>query len=175
MARVTSNYDEIAALLDEIVRGFDFQVPGAEGSLGRDLVGLVAQGIYDRSVPGARAPGGSTWEANEPKYASRKLRRFQAAQPGLRTGKMLSLDSLKGRPQIAPDHVEMVYGTGDPPGQSSRSGAEVKPYERQVADDVYARYFSERRPFYELDPDIDATLIEASGKALDEYLGQFGV
>src|SRR5690242_4486710 len=110
MADITSNIDDVSRDIESLIASFDFTSPGKDASLGEDLAGLIAERIIDRSVPDAKAPDGSTWAANEARYAAYKRKKFAADQPGILSGQMLSLESVKGRLTIDPDRLEMTYG-----------------------------------------------------------------
>src|SRR4051812_11189637 len=98
-----SNIDEINAWMDDVIDGIVFTMPGVDQSLGRDLAGAVAEGIADRSVPDAKDPDGGTWDDNREPYKSWKAAKYDAYQPGILTGQMLSLESLLGETAIAAD------------------------------------------------------------------------
>jgi hypothetical protein len=164
-----SNGEEIERLLAELVAGFDFTVKGKDGSLGKDMAGSAAEGIVDRSVPEAIAPDGSVWPSNAEKYAKWKARKYAANQPGLRTGQMLSKQSIMGETVIGPDVVEMRYGTGTPPA-SAENGTDLTQSDQDITDIEKAFFFSAERPFYGLDQDIADKLGAEAGEALGEYL-----
>jgi hypothetical protein len=170
MASVDSNADQVAAALGALVGSFDFTRPGKDQSLGRDLARTVARGIQRRSVPGATAPDGSSWAANEPEYARRKRAKYAADQPGIRTGQMLSLESLVGETTVAPDSVEMRYGTGEPPRRAA-NGAELTKGDAATTDRAKAGYFTDSgRPFYGLDAEIAGECRALAAEALKDHL-----
>ncbi len=163
----SDNSDQVGQWLDQLVDTFQFDTPGKDQSLGRDLAGVVAEGIRDRSVPDAKAADGSTWPPNVPKWAARKRRKYSVDQPGILTGQMLSLEALIGEVRISGDVVELVYGTGS---SASGEGADA-PTDRQKAD-----WFSNgtdwapERPFFELDDEIAASAVATSADALGQHL-----
>ena len=169
MAKLESNLSAVVAEIDRLVQSFDFTIPGKDQSLGRDLAGVVAMGIRDRSVPGRKAPDGSTWDDNEPRYAAKKRAKYDADQPNVRTGQMLSLESLKGRTAISADDVTMEYGT-DTPAASALNGTTLTKGDTAVTDVEKAGYCSERRPFYGLDDTIGDAVRTAAAEALGDYL-----
>ena len=169
MATLDSNLDEVARLLDQLIAGFNFTRTGKEQSLGRDLAAKTAEGIHDRSVPGRLAPDGSQWDDNEPKYAAKKRAKYDADQPNVRTGQMLSLASLKGKTEVGPDLVVMTYGLDAPPG-SALNGTELTTADKAVTDSDKAGWCAALRPFYGLDATISAALHDVARAALDEYL-----
>lgn len=175
MAKVSTNADDVADDLDAFVASFNFLMPGQGSSLGKDIVDMVAEEIADRSVPDAKDPDDSEWKANERVYAKRKADRYDALQPGILSGQMLSEESLKGKPDIGPDRVEMNYGTGDPPAGTARNGAKLKPYECKATDRQKAEWFTKGgRRFYELDATLSADVTDMLQERLDEHVKQQG-
>jgi|GEM_PF-2915897 len=170
MADDNSNIDEVGQWISGILEGIDFTMPGADQSLGRDMAGVVANGIIDRSVPDAQAPDGSTWAANEPEYAARKRARYDADQPGILTGQMLSLESVKGELTLAPAEVTMKYGTGES-AKRARNGAEPPKASDPPTDRQKAEWFTEGgRPFYELDDQINEAVVKEAEDAIEKHL-----
>lgn len=160
-ASVSSNLGDVALWIDSIVESIDFTMPGRDQSLGRDLAGVVAEGIVDRSVPDAVSPDGSGWAANEARYAAWKRAKFAADQPGILSGQMLSLESVKGQVKVTPDSVEMTYGTGSGASRS-RTGAALSASQGAISDRDKARHFADGgREFYGMDRQIvDAVMAE---------------
>jgi hypothetical protein len=169
---ITSNIDEVALWISGIVDSVDFTSPGRDGSLGKDLAGVVAEGIIDRSVPDAVDPSGSRWAPNEERYAAYKREKFAADQPGILSGQMLSLESVTGQLKVMPDMVEMHYGTGSGASRS-RTGAALSESQQSVSDRDKARYFADSgREFYALDERISEALASAAQDAVDDLLGR---
>jgi hypothetical protein len=170
MASVSSNIDEVAAALDALIDGFDFTRPGKDQSLGRDMAGVAARGIIDRSVPGCKAPDGSDWAENEEHYADAKRAKYDADQAGIRTGQMLSLRSVLGEVTVTRDQVVMRYGTGEAP-KSAANGAELTDSDKARTDREKAGYFTEKvGEFYGLDATIAGELTAEARDALHSYL-----
>ncbi len=170
MANLESNLGDVAGWLDRLVDGFDFERPGKDQSLGRDLAGVVANGIRDRSVPDCVAPDQSIWPANERDYAAYKREKYDADQPNVRTGQMLSLRSLVGRTSVSNELVEMKYGTGEAP-TSAFNGAELTKSDEETTDVDKAGYCTEAgRAFYGLDDTIAGGVVAEAAGALDDYL-----
>lgn len=166
----SSNADEISAWLDKIIDGIDFTMPGRDKSLGRDLAGVVAQGIIDRSVPVAVDPGGTPWDDNEDPYKGWKARKYDARQPGILTGQMLSLESIIGDTAIASETVEMRYGT-DTPAKSSRNGVDPPKAKEPPTDRQKAEWFTESgREFYALDEKIADKCVKEMSEGVGDYL-----
>jgi hypothetical protein len=174
MASVKSNADQVAAWIDRTIDGFSFELPGTDQSLGRDIAGIVAEGMIERAVPGTKAPDGGTWPRNEPKYAAWKRKKFGADQVGILTGQMLSLASMMGQVNVTADRVEMTYGTGETPTRS-QSGAALTPGEKAATDRQKAEWFTAGgRAFYGLDANIAAQVITHAGERFDEYIAKKG-
>lgn len=165
-----SNIDDVARWLDEVVDTIDFELPGADRSLGRDLAGVVANGIIDRSVPDALDPDANPWAPNEEHYAAWKKKEYDADQPGVLTGQMLSLQSMMGETQVTSDAVEMVYGTNTA-ATRARNGADPPKAKEPPTDRQKAGWFTDGgREFFGLDEEIADDCVEAMGEGIDRYL-----
>jgi hypothetical protein len=149
MSDIESNLDDIDRWLDDAVASVDFTRPGSEGSLGEDIAHIVARSIVDRTVAEQKASDGSPLKENEPRYAAYKRKRYQAHQPLIRTGQMMSLQSVLGETSISADSIEMRYGTGEAP-QTSSTGY-ISDQDKAVTDREKAEHTSAERPFYGLD------------------------
>ncbi len=171
---LASNIDDVERQIQAIVDGFDFRRPGVEGSLARDLIATAAEAIIERSIPDALDPSGAPWPANEAKYAAYKVKYFEADQPGVLLGQMLSLDSMEGTASVAPHAIDWTYGKNVPPDAARVITAMIeKAAERhmQATDREKARWFTDGgRKFFELDDGIRARLYEVSREALSLYL-----
>lgn len=169
MAKVTSNADEVAAWIQAVVDGFDFELDVQGRSLGRDLAGVAAQAMIDRAVADGKDPDGVDYRPNEPKYRARKRRDYQVDQPNVRTGQMLSLTAMVGDTTITSDRVEMVYGTGEPP-RTSLSG-HITDADQAVTDRQKGEWATDAdRRFYELGAEGDDAVRGRIDEALEAYL-----
>jgi hypothetical protein len=167
----SSNIDEIERWFDQIIASINFTLPGKDQSLGRDLVGVVANGIIDRSVPDAKGPDGNPWAENHDPYKAWKAKEYDAFQPGILTGQMLSLESIKGETTINPDSVEMKYGT-DTPASGSRNGKAPPDAKEPPTDRQKAEWFHDRgNEFYGLDEAIAADCVDECAEGLADYIG----
>jgi hypothetical protein len=167
----SSNIDEIGRWLDQIIDTIDFTLPGKDASLGKDLIGVVAEGIIDRSVPEAQGPDGAKWDDNEDPYKSWKAVEYDAFQPGILTGQMLSLESVKGETTVGKDSVEMKYGT-DTPASGSRNGKAPPSAKEPPTDRQKAGWFHDRgNEFYGLDETIADDCMAECSEAIDDYIG----
>lgn len=171
MAKVTVNADQVGDDLEEFVASFNFLMPGQGSSLGLDVVDLVVEEIADRSVPDRKDPDDEEWAANEEKYAAYKARKYDALQPGILSGQMLSQESLRGKPEIQADAIEMTYGTGDPPAGTARNGAALTESQKRATDRQKADWFTKSgRRFYELDTTLSADVKDMLADRLDEHI-----
>lgn len=165
-----SNIDEIGAFLDMAVETFDFTRTGKEKSLGRDLAGVVALGIQERSIPDHLDPTGNPWAANEEKYARWKREKYEVDQPGQLTGQMLGLESLIGETRISSDSVEMIYGV-DKPAEKTLNGAELPKAKEPPTDRQKAEWFTEGgREFFGLDETIAEACVKEVDQSLDAHI-----
>ena len=169
MAELTSNVAAVEAKIAGLIQSFNFTRKGEDKSLGHDMAVVVATGIQERSIPEMKAPDGDTWDPNEPKYAARKRAKYDADQPNVRTGQMLSLESLLGDVSVAPETVTMRYGTGDPP-TSAANGATLTEGDKSITDIEKAYFGSKTRPFYALDSTIEGEAVKVAKAALADHL-----
>lgn len=162
-------------------------------SLGKRMAEKTAEMIQSRSI---QLQKGATqqWDPNKEPYKSWKERKYNVFDlAGVRTGQMLSQESLRGETTVHPTEVEMVYGTGDPP-KSSATG-HITDQDKKVTDRQKAEWFTDGRsgtrgrnakgqftagpasgsvpgrPFYELDDDIADEVFKIVDEALDKIFG----
>jgi hypothetical protein len=164
------NLDEILDAIDELVDTFDFTLPGQDRSIGRDAAHSVGLGIQIRSTHEQIDANGAQFEPNERKYAEWKARsdRYDAHQPNVRTGQMLSLESLLGEVTVGKDLVEITYGK-DKPAEKSMTGYMTKS-DRETTDRDKAAYAHEERPFWGLDKRIANGVAEDLTDHLDDHV-----
>ena len=171
MARDTDNLGQLIAWLDAIVETYDFTLPGVEGSLGRDLAAKAAEGIALRSNQGLD-PDGAAWEENSAPYEKYKRKRYlMADRPNIRTGQMLSAQSLLGSTEVTRDQVLMKYGLGRPP-ERAVTGVPLAEADQTITDIEKAFFCSNARPFYALDGAICDELQQVAQDALDHHLAE---
>ncbi len=175
------NVDEVANWLEQFVDGFNFLLPGIDQCLGRDMINAVAFGIADRSSA-HQAADTTPWEDNsdDPSgkgYKSQKAKDYGVFdEPNFRTGQMLSLASLKGRPLIEEKSILMQYGTGDPPTTSAAPTGYLSVEDKKISDiekAIYAHTSDTNRParpFYELDDTIRQNVIDVCADSMAQYI-----
>jgi hypothetical protein len=169
--RINMDTDLPSDWIEAIVDTFDFTLPGRAGaSLGEDLAADAADGIAQRSSQGLDVDG-NPFKPNEADYAEYKLKRYSVDRPGELSGQTFSLASCLGKPEVSPDLIKLVHGTGESPDAAgytrSRMGTELKPWERKATDTDKGGYLTEQgRPFYA----IDAAGEESIGRRADESL-----
>jgi hypothetical protein len=174
------------AFLEGFVDSFDFTRPGIDQTLGRDVKGLAAQRIYDRAITTKGGVSGP-WPENEPVYAAAKEKRYDTdpQDPNVRTGQMLSQQSIEGRSTVEPKQVTMVYGTNTLPNGLRDGGAlPLKtrgPNKGQPIDDktdVEKAYFAHtgqsmhkiKRPFYEVNESDAEAVVELCQENLNDLI-----
>lgn len=109
MASVTSNFNTISVQINKLAGAIDLNRPGRQATLGKDLFGIIATGIVNRSIEKQSGPDGSKWSPNKEPYA-RSVRK--AGKPiGVLSGAMLSLENVAGVQTINAHNATMVYGT----------------------------------------------------------------
>jgi hypothetical protein len=167
VAEIESNLPEIDALLGRLT-SWDFTRPGKEGSLGQDLAALAAENIQLRGADG-KGPGGEAWPENEKRYRARKKAHYGVDKPNIRTGQMLSRESLLGDVEVSPELVRLKYGTGQPPSRTA-TGAPLQDADREITDIEKAFLNSPERPFYGLDETDAEGMTGEAGANLDDLL-----
>ena len=167
---MSDNLNEIVGWIEGVVRSVEFTRKGEEQSLGRDLVGIVAQEIADAASAGT-APDGTSWSPNAPAYARYKAKRYSVGEhaPNIRTGQMLSLQSLVGQPLITADRIEMKYGLGVPPSRTA-TGVPLSESDRSISDVEKAFFNNESRPFFFMTESIADACMEMVGKVVAQWI-----
>ena len=148
MATVQEVVQALADWVDEI----DFTRKGKEESLGRDCADLIVEEIQTAGLT-EHSGADEYWLANEPRYAAWKARKYGLGldnAPNVRTGQMLSQNSLYGQTTIGPKEVLLRYGTGDPPDRSYTPNGYLSDADKKVTDIQKAEWAhtAHMRPFY---------------------------
>jgi hypothetical protein len=178
--RTFGNDAEIAAWLIDGVTSFDLNSPAGPGGkpLADALVDNHVAMISARSLEEQRGPDGS-WPANQEPYATIKREEFGSTQVNVRTGEMLSTESLEGQHYVQADTLVHVYGTGrpgepaEPRPRPTKRGKPRKPRAvRAEPTDIQKAQWAEEagRGFFGLDDQIKDRNAEIVSDALAEHL-----
>ncbi len=141
MATMDEVMDKLAHALDD----FGFETDG----LGDRLVNTLAATISDRGLGGKGAHG--PFHDNTEWTIEQKIEWFGSAPPpNTATSHMLSLDSVKGQPEISQNEVRWVYGNESmaasaPAGYHQRTDRQKAEYAHGARDGG-----AHDRPFFEL-------------------------
>lgn len=168
MATVSDNMDEIEALITQASE-FDFTSPGTQGAgLGNELLDIVAEGVYERSMNQQAAPDGTDWADNAESY---KKRPEKDGKPiSVLDGEMMSMVELRGERTIEPYEASMEYGTQ----KITRRKAQwfTRGSEENAPDDIEYSGAKDQppRPFYEIDDTITGQVNERVQQALGEHI-----
>jgi hypothetical protein len=163
-----SNIDDVAAWEKDLIDSWNFTRPGQDQSLGRDMARDVAVGIQERTVAEQRDAMGGSLKPNEKRYKTWKEVKLGVYQPLVKTGQMLSLESLVGDVTVAPDEIVMNYGTGRSPTRSASPMGGLSKQDEKVTDRQKADWNSDDRPFYAMDDQIIATLADRAAAEFDK-------
>ena len=169
-AGATSNADQVNTWVQQVITSFNFDLTLEATSMGENCAHLVADGIMARSAQGRGADG--EWPPNREPYRSWKHRKYGVDMPNIRTGQMLSLESLLGTVSITTSEVGMEYGTATAPTRSSASSYFNPKTDGAVTDRQKAGFNSDKRPFYELDAQIADEVFQFVSETLDEHLAR---
>jgi hypothetical protein len=184
---------EVEHWLQEFVKGFNFERPGKDRSLGLDIANVVIRGPHLDGFGGimGRAAEHKDWEGNEwppnstrepPKsgYKGWKERKYGwADEPNRRTNQMLSALSLGAKTTVAKDLVEIRPGLDQPPSDSRSPTGFINKQDKKVTDTQkmqFAHVSSKNRParpFYGVNDEDARNVSEAAQEALNEYLSGF--
>jgi hypothetical protein len=181
-----SNIIEVMTGLKRWLAEYNFQRPGHQQSMGRDIAGAVVDGISDRSDRDGKGKD-DVWPPNSdkpshwtpPNYRKWKLDNYGIDLPNYRTGQMLSNLSLMGRTRIEPYEIVMIYGTNTVPVRAYHGSPRPELLARdQKVTDTQKAYFAHtgqskkkiRRPFYELDDKIAQDVYQVCVANLTDYI-----
>jgi hypothetical protein len=103
-------------------------------TIGESLIDAVAVTVQHRTVDEQKTPTLGPLKALSPRYLARKVRQGYSSRIGVRTGRMLDVNEVKGETYVGRSVAVMTFGREE----------EIK---------QRAEFFQERgRPFYELGP-----------------------
>lgn len=149
----SSNLDDLVRLEESLIDEWSLE-EAADA-----IVGAVVDGIRERTIDRKLDASGEPLKANERRYAEAKAKKYGSTQPLVRTGQLLSDESLKGDVEATTKKVTLTYGTGE-------SGKDGDATDRQKAE-----WNSEARPFYALDDSlVDERVMPIIGESLDRRL-----
>ncbi len=161
MATMDEVMDKLAHALDD----FGFETDG----LGDRMVNTLAATISERGLR-AEGPHGS-FRANTTFTIEQKTEMFGTAPPpNTATGHMLSIDSVRGQPEISQDEIRWIYGnnsmTASPPGgYHSRTDREKAGYAHAAQDGG-----AHDRPFFELNEEDTVVVQTMTATVLGDHL-----
>lgn len=180
-----SNAAHVQAWLEHWLAGVNFTRPGADQSLGRDIALKVVDRIATRGTVDKSGADGE-WPKNAPAYAAYKAKRYGITDaPNIRTGQMLSQQSLYGRTRIEEKEITMVYGVNAPPDRTG-TGVPLSESDKQVTD-VEKAYFAHsgsgtgrnskgqfsantKRSFYAANREDAIAVVELAQANINEYI-----
>jgi hypothetical protein len=160
------NVDQVYADIKDFVDGFNFTAHIEDKSLALDAAGVMADGIIARSID-EQKPAEGSWDELKAVYKAWKAEKYGVELIGVLTGQMLSLNSVLGELEITPELMTLIYGKNEP---GSGHHEDTDNPDEVVTDRKKAEWFSERRPFFELDDTITDKVFERIEKLLEEYL-----
>lgn len=173
----TSNLTVVARLIDEVADSVDFTRKGVDRMLGRELLGLIAEGIAIRTIQRQVDPAGRALKPLSKGYRDWKRKNFGIEKIGILTGQMLSQRSLEGEQEVTKTTIQMTYGINEPalrPG--STMGAPKRSFKQSPTDTTpltdrqKAEKFEVHREFYAMDDEIADAAVEHVGQYLDLFI-----
>ncbi len=162
MAGIRSNFESVASAVRGTARALDFdaRLPGGR-RLGALMAEAIAVGIFKRSLGRQVDPQGQPFAALSPAYLKWKVANGYSPRRNVKTGKMLSLEQIRGTTRITKDRVDLTYGRDSEAqrlAELAEKGGKGRP----------------PRPFYGLDPEIEAKLDALAGAAIDDVIRELG-
>ncbi len=137
--------EEVMTKLEHALDDFGFETDG----LGERVVDTLAGIISDRGL--ARQEGAHGRFRDNTEWTAREKREFYGHEdPNKMTGHMLSLDAVKGQPEISQQEIKWIYGTnsmttGAAPGYHQRTDRMKAEFAHGARDGG-----AHDRPFFEL-------------------------
>lgn len=164
MASVKTNIEQVASFVRGAAHSLDFdrKLPGGR-DLGALLAECIAVGIFKRSLGRQVTPEGEPFAPLSPAYLRYKVAHGYSPRKNVRTGKMLSLEEIRGTAQITPYRVDLTYGRTPETQRLAEWAEQGNPSRGRPA-----------RPFYGLDADIEAKLDAIIEAAMDDVAGDTG-
>ncbi len=180
----SSNIHEVVTWLENFVDGFNFELPGVDQSMGRDLAHIVAGRISERGTQDSRGKDPARWKelSDNPGGKGYKTRKRKAygwtepdGKPNVRTTQMLSEKSCFGNTVVTAKLVEIHYGIDAPPSRCDSPTDNRTPSQKKadaaVTDRQKAGWAHKKgRPFFELDDDIEAAVVKEAETFLVKYV-----
>lgn len=152
------NVEQVYNDIKDFVDGFNFTTQTEDKSTGVNVCGVIVDGIVRRSLDEQRSAD-DAWDALNAKYKAWKEKKYGIDSIGYKTGQMLSHVSLLGQIEITPELVTLLYGTGAADAEDA-----------SITDIEKAFFFSQRRPFFELDDTIADAAFARIEELLEDYL-----
>lgn len=114
MAKVKSNYQQIAFGISQLAQALNMRRRVRGGRrLGELVVEDIAMSILRRSVNEQVDPQGNPYPDLNPRYLKWKVAHGYSPKKNVMTGRMLSLEEIRGDTVILADQVVMTYGKSD--------------------------------------------------------------
>lgn len=166
MAGIKSNFREVARAIETLATPLHMKRRVRGGPpLGEVLVEVVALGILRRTLVDQVDARGKSFAALNEKYLRWKIGQGFSQLKNVRTGRMISLDELKGQTTIQGDLVTMTYGRSEATRQLAEwatEGRRGKAGRRPP------------RPFYDLSKDDEKKIDAACEAAIEATIRELG-
>lgn len=189
------NVDEVEQALLELIDGFGFDASVEGKAVALDVADAFALGV-NAMVGDQKILGGQPMPPLDWFYSEEKAKDYGFDIAGYRTGQMLSMVSLIGKLDISRDLLVISYGTGMPPTRGSGPTGYISEEDKEVTDTEKAGWFQEGfvgtvsyttrsgksvsyevnrppRPFYGVEPETEAMIVEVIQDNLHKYITQF--
>ncbi len=158
------DYESVASALRVLTHALDFdaRLPGGR-RLGVLLAEAIAIGIFKRSLGRQVDPSGQAFAPLAPAYLRWKVQHGYSPRKNVKTGKMLSLDEIRGTTRITKHRVDLTYGRTPETQKLAEWAAEGSRSRNRPP-----------RPFYDLDPQIEEQLDAIVDAATGDVIRDLG-
>jgi hypothetical protein len=166
---IATNLADVARTVYGLSRVLGFKRTRIRGRpMGDVAADLVAEGIRHRTLEQQRKPEGGPLPANRGEYGEKKQARgipigVGFYPPDQEGGEMLDKENLRGIVGISEDRVRMIYGTNEAVREKAEWFTDGNPANNQPP-----------RPFYDLNPQIEADLGAMAEHAVDQGIRDLG-
>lgn len=132
---------------------------GGGRRLGELVIEEIAMDIFKRSNEEQVEAGGQPFAELSPRYLRWKVEHGFSPKKNVKTGKMLSLDEIRGESTVIDDLVVMTYGKGEETRQLAEWAHEGSKKRKRP-----------KRPFYDMDAETEKHIDELLDSAVNDLI-----
>lgn len=166
MAGIKSNFREVARAIETLSTPLHMKRRvGGGPPLGEVLIEVIALGILRRTLADQTDAKGKPYAALNEKYLRWKINQGFSQLKNVQTGKMISLDELKGQVTVQANLATMTYGRSEATRQLAEWATEGR---------KGGKGGRPPRPFYDLSKDDEKRIDAACERAIEATIRELG-